>query len=994
MKLESPYKGLDAFGDSDVDALLFFGREREREIVVANLIAARLTVLYGPTGVGKSSLLRAGVARALRELPEQPIVVVFDHWGGDDPSADLAAAVSQASGEPVGEGLLDVVERAQRTRDLYLVLDQAEEYFVYHEQEAGFDACLARLVGDPLRVNVLLSLREDSLAKLDRFKPRIPNVYANSLRLDRLDRGAGRTAIVRPVERWNEYESDHVAVEPALVEAVLDGVRSGGIGQVGGLGEVEGNGKPETVEAPYLQLVMQRLWDVERETDSQALRVSTLEELGGARQVVADHLKRAIDDLAPAERDVASQLFTYLVTPSGTKIAHELPDLAEYAGVTLVEATPVVETLSRHRILRPDEAGRIEIFHDVLADEVLAWRRGHDAVRALERERAEAKRRHRRLAWLAGLASAAFLGTALLAVFALTQRSHARAEARQARAHSLEASAAAALERDPELSVLLGLEATRMDPSASSEETLRTALLASRVRAVVHAGEPLLGATLRRGRIVAATSSGKVLIADAKTGRVIEDEMTGQHAIAVSFAGDGTALLTGVDGRLRLVGPGTHVLTIPNVDRALGATLSADASLGLVIGRHDVRIVDVASGRVREVIARAAVESAAISRDETRIVTGSSDEAVQIWNARTGRLLRTLPYNQGHAVAVAFSPDGTAVAGASTDGLARIWSVRNGTLTATVAGGAIALTDVSFSSDGEHVVTASRDGVARVSKADTGAPLFALSGHEGALTSAAFSGPAGSSVATASLDGTARVWDALVQPKVDELARVRGRVLSVGYLRPGVIRVDTRTGPRALDSITGKRVGGANLPRGIMHSRARSRDGAIATIRGNVVVLRRGGQTTILKGHRAPVLSVAFSPDGTLLASASRDHDVRIWDVRTGNALHVLPHNSAVRDVDFSPDGRWLITAAGRATLWNATDWTLVARLIAGAGLVTSAAFDPSGRIIVTGDADGTVGRYVCEICGSLTALEKLANARLAQTGRTLTTAEREQFAQ
>ena len=55
---ESPYKGLSAFEDSDLDALLFFGREREREIVVANLIAARLTVLYGPTGVGKSSLLR------------------------------------------------------------------------------------------------------------------------------------------------------------------------------------------------------------------------------------------------------------------------------------------------------------------------------------------------------------------------------------------------------------------------------------------------------------------------------------------------------------------------------------------------------------------------------------------------------------------------------------------------------------------------------------------------------------------------------------------------------------------------------------------------------------------------------------------------------------------------------------------------------------------------------------------------------------------------
>ena len=85
----APYRGLSSYGESDLDALLFFGRARDVEIVVANLVASRLTVLYGPSGVGKSSLLRAGVARSLRELPEQPLVVVFARWG-DDPSLALA----------------------------------------------------------------------------------------------------------------------------------------------------------------------------------------------------------------------------------------------------------------------------------------------------------------------------------------------------------------------------------------------------------------------------------------------------------------------------------------------------------------------------------------------------------------------------------------------------------------------------------------------------------------------------------------------------------------------------------------------------------------------------------------------------------------------------------------------------------------------------------------------------------------------------------------
>ena len=85
MSVASPYKGLAAFEDSELDALFFFGRERDTEIVVANLIASRLTVLYGPSGVGKSSLLLAAVARRLRELPEAPLVVVFSNWG-DDPA--------------------------------------------------------------------------------------------------------------------------------------------------------------------------------------------------------------------------------------------------------------------------------------------------------------------------------------------------------------------------------------------------------------------------------------------------------------------------------------------------------------------------------------------------------------------------------------------------------------------------------------------------------------------------------------------------------------------------------------------------------------------------------------------------------------------------------------------------------------------------------------------------------------------------------------------
>ena len=125
MNLRSPYRGLAAYDDSALDALYFFGRERDSEIVVANLIASRLTVLYGPSGVGKSSLLRASVARSLRRLPEEPLVVVFSSWS-EPPGPALAHAIAEAAGLSPGP-LVEVAERAQAERDVYLVLRTARE---------------------------------------------------------------------------------------------------------------------------------------------------------------------------------------------------------------------------------------------------------------------------------------------------------------------------------------------------------------------------------------------------------------------------------------------------------------------------------------------------------------------------------------------------------------------------------------------------------------------------------------------------------------------------------------------------------------------------------------------------------------------------------------------------------------------------------------------------------------------------------------------------
>ena len=402
---DGPYKGLARFDDSELDERFFFGRDRETELVASNLVASRLTVLYGPSGVGKSSLLRAGVVRRLRALVpaggdasegDGALPVVVDLWR-DDPLAAIAAAAGAAVPESPHE-LADVLaERsAEVGGEIYLVLDQMEEYFVYHGRDRGgpLREALAEILTRPtLRVHVLLGIRDDALAELDAFKGRVPGLFGNVLRLDHLDVDDARAAIVEPLAEFEAIGGPQIVAEPALVAAVVDQVASGRIERrLAGRGIVAGRGRRGRVEAPYLQLVMERLWEVERDRGSSVLRAETLAELGGAGRIVQQHLERALASLDEPERELVARLFHQLVTPSGTKIAHAVGDLSRYAGESPERLEDVLHTLSSERVVRalPGRNGggaRYEIYHDVLAGAVLDWGARHEAERALAEER-------------------------------------------------------------------------------------------------------------------------------------------------------------------------------------------------------------------------------------------------------------------------------------------------------------------------------------------------------------------------------------------------------------------------------------------------------------------------------------------------------------------------------------------------------------------------------------------------------------------------------
>jgi len=467
---------------SERQAPFFFGRDGERKIVAANLLASRLTVLYGPSGVGKSSLLNAGVASYLRRLAQQNMeeygapefsVIVFGAWR-DDPRCGLGRLLGEQISDDVPGRLAEKLDRVSSRRgcDLLVILDQFEEYFLYHpheDSESGFASEFAEAVNRSVRASFLISIREDSLAKLDRFESAIPGILGNRLRVDHLNLDAAREAIQKPLEQFNRLRSHDqppVTIEDALVEKVLRQVATGRMvratnGDAIGRRPIASDRADERVETPYLQLVMTRLWNEEQRAGSGVMRSETLDRLGGAEKIVGTHLDAAMSSLTPDETEVAARIFNHLVTPSRTKIAHSVADLANYAGVTPDTLALLLQKLStgENRLLvpvapSPDETTgvRYQILHDILASSVLDWRARYvqgrqraeaeakaDEQRRRAEQEAHARTRLRKLSIL--LLVMVIVATACALVAALQMRT---AEARQleAEAATLEAEAA------------------------------------------------------------------------------------------------------------------------------------------------------------------------------------------------------------------------------------------------------------------------------------------------------------------------------------------------------------------------------------------------------------------------------------------------------------------------------------------------------------------------------------------------------------------------
>ena len=963
-------------------------------------------------------MLRAGVIHDLRLLaregvvgrPRRPLFAIcaFAAWR-DDPLAALMEAIRLSVSEALGGedvarwrpgGPPEETLRAwtQHVRTLLVVLDQFEDYFLYHPEEDGegtFSGEFPGLVNDPnLRVHFLLSIREDALAKLDRFKGRIPRLLSNYVRVEHLSRTAAREAIEGPVREWNHRlppEEPPYTVEPALVDAVVDAAAAGTLARVEGGGPAgTAIAGPEPVELPFLQLVMERLWRATVDAGARELTIARLDALGGPEHIVENHLLEALARLTPEEQSVAADLFRFLVTRSKAKIAHPASDLAEWTRRSEPQVTEVLEKLCRReagRIVRrvpPPPTGegetRYELFHDVLAEPIFEWRREYEQE---QRRRAVFRRFARVGGVLLGLATVfAALGT-----WALVQRSEARTATRSATSLALASEALAQLSDHPELSLLLGLEAIRANSGAEASNAMVAALEASRrsgAEATLRGGADgvrTIAYSPDGGTLASADFDGTVRLWDtnarAPLGRPFRAHA---HEVwGLSFSSDGRTLASSsFDGTVRLWNVQDQRPLGSPIDARVGAVrsvaFSPDGRNVAFAGSDDsVRLWDVSSFEEAHPPLeghRSSVMSIAYSPDGRTLASGGADRTVRLWDVSTGEQLgRTLTGHADKVVSVAFSPDGRTLASSDLAGTVRLWDVdKTEPRGEPLRGRTGQVWSVAFSPDGKTLAASGFDGTVRLWDARTGRvsgePLL---GHSRAVIAVAYASDG--TLASASYDGTVRLWNlrrrhVLGDPVGEHPDRVTavavspdGRTLASGGFDRTVRLWDLRA-RKPLGSVRGAEFDS-------IESLEFSPDGrtlAVADVDGSIWLasVPGGAPTGRLAGHEGAVQSVAFGPDGTTLASAGFDGTVRLWDVAGRRQIGepLAGHEGPVWAVAFSADGRTLASAGSDATLRL---WDIPGRRSTGAipladgEVVQTLAFAGDGRTLASGSVGGSV---------------------------------------
>lgn len=987
----NPYKGLRPFGEAD--AADFFGREGIINHLLIQLSKANFLAVVGPSGSGKSSIVKAGIIPALRRRA----FLQADEWfvttmtPGTQPLNNLREALSSIAvrlPENIDQQLAQDVHSLHHALNdalpgpndqLVLVIDQFEEMFTLVTDEAVrahfLNLLHTALTTPDTRLRVVLTLRADFYDR-----PLLYPAFGDLIRQ--------HTQVVLPLSASEIRDvisapaaHNGLILQSGLVDAIVNDVHE----QPGAL--------------PLLQYALTELFERREEN---RLTLDAYHEIGGVSGALARRADEIYQQLDPVSREAARQMFLRLIAlgegADDTRRRVMQVELESLGGEAMKK---VIATFGQHRLLIFDRdvvtrAPTVEIAHEALirqwerlkqwlaasraalqtqkrmAQEVDEWlRAGRDpgfvatgsrlaqfealaeeAIVALtqdekaylqaslDRRRAAENRRRMIIAALV-IFSLVTLGLAAFAFDreqqAVAERVRADQEASVARSRELAVTALTNVSSNLDLALLLSLEAQQAADTFEARSSLFTALESQpNLISFLHGHTDAV-------RAVAVDPQGQWL---ASAGR------------------DRTIILWDVESRQMLGTPFTgHADWINSLAFSPDGQTLASADEG-----GTIRLWNAQTG---ELIAEPIVNEGgpvwSLAFSGQMLASGDEMGTIQLWNAGEP-VGEPLAAHEDIVFGLAFS--GETLVSASADGTLRLWDTTTGEpIGEPLAGHTDWVLSVAFSPDGALIASGGADNVIRLWDVETHEPLGELSGHTDWVRSLVFVDS--THLASGSADGTVRLWDTQTGEST-VLGRHQDAVWGVGVSPDARWLVSGGADQRVI-------VWDTTGSQGLIHTFARQAEAVSSiAVQGNLLASANGNpsgsgvdnsillwdiqshsQQAILEGHQLAVTSIALNADGNRLASASADQTVRIWDVETGQAAMppLTGHTDAVMSVAFNPDGTVLASGGFDRTirLWDAQTGAPINQPLTGhTDAVLSVAFSPDGTMLASGSFDGT----------------------------------------